>query len=58
MIAAHPAATDAFGKAAARTAQSNPFIDPDGCRKLAAGATRNLNARLQRERDEKAKAAR
>lgn len=57
VIAAHPSATDAFGKAAAKTAQSNPFIDPEGCRKLAAGATRNFDARLQRERDEKAKAA-
>ena len=57
VIAAHPSATDAFAKAAAKTAQSNPFIDPEGCRKLAAGASRNLDARLQRERDEKAKAA-
>ncbi len=57
VIAAHPSATDAFGKAAAKTAQSNPFIDPEGCRKLALGATRNFDARLQRERDEKAKAA-
>jgi metallo-beta-lactamase class B len=57
VIAAHPSATDAFAKAAAKTAQTNPFIDPEGCRKLAAGAGRNLDARLQRERDEKAKAA-
>ena len=57
VIAAHPSATDAFGKAAARTAQSNPFIDPEGCRKLAAGASRNFDVRLQKERDEKAKAA-
>lgn len=57
VIAAHPSATDAFGKAARKSAQSNPFIDPDGCRKLAAGAGKNLEARLQRERDEKAKAA-
>ena len=58
VIAAHPSATDAFGKAAARTAQSNPFIDPEGCRKLAAGASRNFDVRLQKERGEKAKAAR
>lgn len=58
VIAAHPSATDAFAKAAAKTAQANPFIDPEGCRKLAAGASRNLDARLQKERDEKAKAAR
>lgn len=57
VIAAHPSATDAFGKAAAKTVKFNPFIDPEGCRKLAAGATRNFDARLQRERDEKAKAA-
>jgi metallo-beta-lactamase class B len=57
VIAAHPTATDAFGKAAAKTAQSNPFIDPEGCRKLAAGASKNFDARLQREREEKVKAA-
>jgi metallo-beta-lactamase class B len=57
VIAAHPSATDAFGKAASRTAQVNPFIDPEGCRKLAAAASRNFDARLQREREEKAKAA-
>nr|AIA15706.1 L1_beta_lactamase [uncultured bacterium] len=56
VIAAHPSATDAFKKAAARTAQSNPFIDPEGCRKLAAHAGKNFDARLQREREEKAKA--
>ncbi len=56
VVAAHPGFGDAFGKAAAKTAQSNPFIDPDGCRKLAASAGKNLEARLQRERDEKARA--
>ncbi len=56
VIAAHPSATDAFGKAAAKTAGANPFIDPEGCRKLAAGAAKTLDARLQRERDEKTKA--
>ncbi|QOY94981.1 hypothetical protein IM543_03525 [Massilia sp. UMI-21] len=55
VIAAHPSATDAFGKAARKSAQANPFIDPDGCRKLAAGAGKNLDARLQREREDKAK---
>jgi len=58
VIAAHPGFSDAFNKAAAKTAQSNPFIDPDGCRKLAAGARKSLEARLQREREEKARAAR
>ncbi len=57
VIAAHPSATDAFGKAARKTADTNPFIDPEGCRKLAAGAAKNLDARLQREREEKTKAA-
>lgn len=56
VIAAHPSATDAFGKAANKTAQANPFIDPDGCRKLAANAARNFEARLERERLEKARA--
>jgi metallo-beta-lactamase class B len=57
VIAAHPSATDAFAKAAAKTAQSNPFIDPEGCRKLAQGAAQKFEERLQREREEKAKAA-
>jgi metallo-beta-lactamase class B len=57
VVAAHPSATDAFAKAAARTAQSNPFIDPEGCRKLAAGAGRNFEVRMQKEREEKAKAS-
>jgi metallo-beta-lactamase class B len=54
VIAAHPSATDAFARAAAKTAHANPFIDPDGCRKLAAGASRNLDLRLQKERADKA----
>ena len=57
VIAAHPSATDAFAKAAAKTAQSNPFIDPEGCRKLAQGAAQKFEERLQREREEKAEAA-
>ena len=52
VIAAHPSATDTFAKAAAKTTQSNPFIDPDGCRRLAAGAARKFEERLQREREE------
>lgn len=57
VIAAHPSATDAFGKAAAKTAQSNPFIDPEGCGKLAAGAAQKFEERLQREKAEKTNAA-
>jgi len=53
VIAAHPSATDAFAKAAAKTTQVNPFIDPEGCRKLAAGAAKKFEERLQREREEK-----
>jgi len=56
VIAAHPSATDAFGKAARKTKQANPFIDPDGCRKLAAGAAQKFEARVQREWEEKGKA--
>ena len=57
VIAAHPGFSDLFEKAGRKTAESNPFIDPEGCRKLAASAAKNLEARLQRERSEKAKAA-
>lgn len=57
VIAAHPSATDAFGKAAKKTAQSNPFIDPEGCRKLAAAAAQKFELRVQQEREEKGKAA-
>ena len=57
LVAAHPSFSDLFGKAAAKTAGANPFVDPEGCRKLAASAGRNFEARLQRERDEKARAA-
>lgn len=56
VIAAHPSATDVFAKAAAKTAQVNPFVDPEGCRKLVAGAAQKFEERLQREREEKAKA--
>lgn len=56
VIAAHPSATDAFAKAAAKTAQVNPFIDPEGCRKLVAGAAKKFEERLLREREEKANA--
>ncbi len=57
VIGVHPSTTDVLGKAAAKTAQSNPFIDPDGCRKLAAGAAQKFEERLLREREEKAGAA-
>lgn len=56
VIAAHPSATDAFAKAAAKTAQVNPFVDPEGCRKLAAGAAQKFEERLLREREVEAKA--
>ena len=56
VIAAHPGFSDAFDKAKRKTADTNPFIAPEGCRKLAAGAAKSFEARLQRERLEKAKA--
>ena len=56
LIAAHPSFSDLFGKAAARTADANPFVDPDSCRKYAASSSRLLEARLRRERGEKGRA--
>jgi len=56
LVAAHPSFSDLFGKAAARTADANPFVDPDSCRKYAASSSRLLEARLRRERDEKGRA--
>ena len=57
LVAAHPSFSDLFGKAAARTADTDPFLDPESCRKYAASASRSLEARLQRERDEKGRAS-
>jgi metallo-beta-lactamase class B len=52
VLSAHPSGVDILGKAAARTPEHNPFIDPDGCRAYAATAGRLLDDRLARERGE------
>lgn len=57
LVAAHPSFSELFEKAAAKSAGRNPFIDPQACRKLAASAMQTLEARLLRERGEKARAA-
>jgi metallo-beta-lactamase class B len=50
VLTAHPNLSDTFGKAAARTRERNPFIDPEGCRAYAATAAKLLDERLARER--------
>lgn len=50
VISVHPGFTDILEKAAARTAQNNPFIDSEGCRAYAADASARLLARLATER--------
>lgn len=50
VLSVHPGATDTFGRQAARTASSNPFVDPAGCRKLAANVGEKLRVRLETER--------
>ena len=49
IVSTHPDFTDTFEKLAARTPAHNTFITPDGCRKYAAEARQNLDARLARE---------
>ena len=50
LVSAHPSGVDLLGKAAARTPQHNPFIDPDACRRYAATAAKLLDERIARER--------
>ena len=50
VLSAHPFLVDILGKAAARTPQHNPFIDPAGCRNYAATASKLLGERLAKER--------
>ncbi len=52
MVPVHPDATGVMEKAAARTPDSNPFIDANGCRAYAAVASERLSKRLARERGE------
>ncbi|MBQ5948289.1 subclass B3 metallo-beta-lactamase [Massilia sp. ST3] len=57
LVTAHPSFSDLFAKAAKKKAGANPFVDPQACRKLASASSRNFEARIQRELDDKAKAA-
>lgn len=50
VVSTHPDFTDTFEKLAKKTAASNPFIDPEGCRAYAADAGKNLDARLAKEK--------
>ena len=50
VLSAHPFLAGILGKAAARTPQHNPFIDPEGCRNYAATASKLLGERLVKER--------
>jgi metallo-beta-lactamase class B len=49
LIAVHPGFSNLLEKQAARTAASNPFIDPGACRAYAANAGQRLNRRLASE---------
>lgn len=49
VVSTHPDFTDTLEKLARKTATSNPFIDPDGCRAYAEEAGKNLDARLAKE---------
>ncbi len=55
VVSTHPGFTDTMEKQAARTAASNPFIDPNGCKNYAAASTKRLDKRIA---DERASAAR
>jgi metallo-beta-lactamase class B len=50
IVSTHPGFTDTLEKLARRTAEHNPFIDPQGCRTYADNAARAFEARLLRER--------
>jgi metallo-beta-lactamase class B len=52
IISVHPNLTDVMDKAAARTADSNPFIDANSCREYAKEASKLLSKRLAQERGE------
>ena len=49
IVSTHPGATDTMAKLARRTEDVNPFIDAQGCRNYAAGASKKLDARLASE---------
>jgi metallo-beta-lactamase class B len=50
IVAVHPGATNVMEKLAAKTAASNPFIDPNGCRDYAAYDRKSLADRLASEK--------
>lgn len=54
VIAVHPGFTDLAGKLQRRADQpeTNPFIDPQGCRTYAADAAKRLDARVAQERQQ------
>jgi metallo-beta-lactamase class B len=54
VISTHPGFTDTFDKLAKKTAASNPFLTPGGCRAYADAAGEALAKRLDKERREKA----
>lgn len=50
VVSTHPDFTAVLEKLAARTKNTNPFIDQAGCRTYADGARKRLDARLEREK--------
>lgn len=50
VVSVHPDFTSVMDKLAAKTASSNPFIDPAGCRTYADEARKDLDARLASEK--------
>ena len=49
IVSTHPGFTRTLDKLAARTEQTNPFIDPEGCRKYAAASMARLDKRAAEE---------
>ena len=50
IVSTHPGFTNTMEKQAARTAASNPFIDPDGCKRYASASRARLDKRIAEER--------
>lgn len=57
VISTHPGFTNTLEKLAARTPGHNPFVEAGGCKAYADGAARAFDKRIEKEREEKAKAA-
>lgn len=49
VLSTHPGSTDTLEKQASRTTKSNPFVNPAGCRELAAVVAGKLRVRLEAE---------